>query len=103
MNCSGKHAAMLATCVARRLADDGLPRPATPRCSARSPPRSSGLAGEPVRHVAVDGCGAPQHALTLRGLARAFTALATGDGACRRTADCDDGAAPTSSAAPAAR
>ena len=44
------------------------------------------LAGEPVQHVAVDGCGAPQHALTLRGLARAFTALATGDGACRRTA-----------------
>jgi L-asparaginase II len=34
-----------------------------------------GLAGEPVLHVAVDGCGAPQHAVSLRGLARAFMAL----------------------------
>jgi len=34
-------------------------------------------AGEPVEHVAVDGCGAPQHALTLVGVARAFGALAS--------------------------
>jgi L-asparaginase II len=34
------------------------------------------LAGEPVRHVAVDGCGAPQHSLSLTGVARAYAALA---------------------------
>ena len=43
------------------------------------------LAGEPVRHVAVDGCGAPQHALNLAALARAFACLTTDDD--RRTAD----------------
>ena len=47
------------------------------------------LAGEPVRHVAVDGCGAPQHALTLPGLARAFARLVTAAPGTpeRRTAD----------------
>jgi L-asparaginase II len=35
------------------------------------------LAGERVLHVAVDGCGAPQHAMTLPGLARAFSRMAT--------------------------
>jgi L-asparaginase II len=85
MNCSGKHAAMLATCVANgwpvtAYLDAGAPvQVALTRTLER-------LAGEPVQHVAVDGCGAPQHALTLRGLARAFATLATGDGACRRTA-----------------
>jgi L-asparaginase II len=39
-----------------------------------------------VLHVAVDGCGAAQHALSLTGLARAYARLATGDGALRRTA-----------------
>jgi L-asparaginase II len=85
MNCSGKHAAMLATCVARGWPADGYLDPASPVQSALLPVLER-LAGEPVAHVAVDGCGAPQHALTLRGLARAFTALATQDGACRRTA-----------------
>jgi L-asparaginase II len=45
------------------------------------------LAGEEVKHVAVDGCGAPQHALTLPGLARAFTALVLGGAQERRVAD----------------
>ena len=40
-----------------------------------------------MRHVAVDGCGAPQHALTLTGLARAYSRLATGDGSVRRVAE----------------
>jgi len=74
MNCSGKHAAMLACCVANGwptagyLARDSPVQQAIERTLAE-------LAGEPIAHVAVDGCGAPQHALTLRGLARAFTAL----------------------------
>lgn len=86
MNCSGKHAAMLATCVvngwdtATYLAPDHPVQLACREGIER-------LAGEPVRHVAVDGCGAAQHALTLSGLARAFTALVLGSDTARRTAD----------------
>ena len=86
MNCSGKHAAMLATCVARGWPTTGYLDAEAPVQQALTAALER-LAGEPVQHVAVDGCGAPQHALSLRGLARAFTALATGDGTCRRTAD----------------
>ncbi len=84
MNCSGKHAAMLATCVANGW-------PTGPYKDLESPVQQAitrtieCLAGESVRHVAVDGCGAPQHALTLTGLARAFARLTTDDD--RRTAD----------------
>jgi L-asparaginase II len=85
MNCSGKHAAMLRTCVVRgwplaTYLDPGHPLQQAVRAGVE------GLAGEPVRHVAVDGCGAPQHALSLLGLARAFARLVTGDGAVRRVA-----------------
>jgi L-asparaginase II len=85
MNCSGKHAAMLAACVARGEPTQGYLDAGSPVQSAITETVEQ-LAGERVQHVAVDGCGAPQHALTLRGLARAFSALATGDGPCRRTA-----------------
>jgi L-asparaginase II len=37
------------------------------------------LAGERVTAVGVDGCGAPQHALSLRGLTRAFRGLVQAD------------------------
>ena len=86
MNCSGKHAAMLATCVANGWSAEDYLRADHPvqQAMTRTIER---LAGEPVRHVAVDGCGAPQHALTLTGLARAFAQLATGDGPAGRTAD----------------
>ncbi|HVE73619.1 MAG TPA: asparaginase [Mycobacteriales bacterium] len=74
MNCSGKHAAMLATCVSNGwplegylLADHPLQLALTSTIEA--------LAGEQVAHLAVDGCGAPQHALSLRGLATAFSRL----------------------------
>ncbi|HUR15248.1 MAG TPA: asparaginase [Mycobacteriales bacterium] len=76
MNCSGKHAAMIATClangwpVASYLSPDHALQQAVQR-------RLEDLAGEQVQHVAVDGCGAPQHALTLPGLARAYRRLAT--------------------------
>ena len=86
MNCSGKHAAMLATCVANGWPVDGYLAPDHPVQQAITSTLER-LAGESVEHVAVDGCGAPQHALTLTGLARAFAQLATADGSCRRTAD----------------
>ena len=85
MNCSGKHAAMLATCVQNGWRTESYLAPEHPLQQAvlRTVER---LAGEPVRHVAVDGCGAPQHALSLTGLACAFAALATRDGEVGRTA-----------------
>ena len=74
MNCSGKHAAMLATCVAAgwptaSYTDPGHPLQQRIKAVLRS------LAGEPVTMVGVDGCGAPLLAITVAGLARAFRAL----------------------------
>ncbi|MDP3712974.1 MAG: asparaginase [Mycobacteriales bacterium] len=79
MNCSGKHAAMLATCALHGWPTDGYLAPDHP-LQAALVAAVERQAGERVEHVAVDGCGAPQHALTLTGLARAFGRLASGDG-----------------------
>ena len=77
MNCSGKHAAMLATCVANgwdtrtyRLPDHPL------QVAIRG--TFAELTGEPDPVVAVDGCGAPLLSASLTGLARAFRRLALG-------------------------
>jgi L-asparaginase II len=74
MNCSGKHAAMLATCVAAGWPTASYTEPDHPLQQEirRTIER---LAGEPVAAVGVDGCGAPLFALTLTGLARAFGAM----------------------------
>ena len=77
MNCSGKHAAMLATCVAAGWPTATYPTRRT-RCRWRSAGPVEGLAGEQSAAVGVDGCGAPVFALSLAGLARAFQALVTG-------------------------
>jgi L-asparaginase II len=75
MNCSGKHAAMLATCVAAGW----------PTASYRDPLQAEirrtieRLSGEPVTAVGVDGCGAPIFALSVAGLARAFRAMVLSD------------------------
>ena len=75
MNCSGKHAAMLATCVTNGwptssyLDADHPLQEAIAGTFARS-------TGEAVAHVAVDGCGAPLLSTSLTGLARAFSSLA---------------------------
>ena len=74
-NCSGKHAAMLATC---RVNGWDL---ATYRDEAHPLQRAmadtiADLAGEPVAATAVDGCGAPVMAISLAGLARAFGRVA---------------------------
>jgi L-asparaginase II len=74
MNCSGKHAAILACCVANGWPIEGYLLPSHPLQVALQATIER-LAGEPVRHVAVDGCGAPQHALSLTGLAQAYTRL----------------------------
>ena len=73
-NCSGKHAAMLKTCVVNGWPTDGYLDPAHPVQEAILAAVAD-LAGEPIAHVAVDGCGAPIMAVSLTGLARAFARL----------------------------
>jgi L-asparaginase II len=75
-NCSGKHAGMLVTCVVNGWPTAGYLDPDHPlqRAVTRTIER---LCGEPVAHVGVDGCGAPVHAISLVGLARAFRTIAT--------------------------
>jgi L-asparaginase II len=89
MNCSGKHAAMIATCVANGwpIHDDaGANGAVWGEADYRSPehPLQKAIrtavedsAGEKVSYVAVDGCGAPILAITLSGLARSFGLFAS--------------------------
>ena len=77
MNCSGKHAAMLATCVVAGWPTATYTDPAHPLQVALRQALED-LAGEQSAAVGVDGCGAPVFALSLAGLARAFQALVTG-------------------------
>ena len=74
MNCSGKHAAMLATCVLNGWPTGGYLAPEHPLQQAVRRTVED-LAGERTPAIGVDGCGAPLFALTLTGLARAFRAL----------------------------
>ncbi|MFI5609134.1 asparaginase [Amycolatopsis sp. NPDC051903] len=75
-NCSGKHAAMLATCREHGWDPRTYLEPAHPLQRAIRGTVED-LTGQPVARVAVDGCGAPLFALSLRGLARAASKLAT--------------------------
>jgi len=74
MNCSGKHAGMLATCVANGWALDTYLDPKHPLQVAITEAVAD-LAGERIAAAGVDGCGAPVLALSLTGLARAFQRL----------------------------
>ncbi|MGN6475334.1 MAG: asparaginase [Mycobacteriales bacterium] len=75
-SCSGKHAGMLATCVAAGWPTDGYRDPAHP-LQVRLRETVSRLTGDPVTATLVDGCGAPLFAVTLAGLARGFATVAT--------------------------
>jgi L-asparaginase II len=87
MNCSGKHAAMLLTCVVNDWPTDSYLDPAHPLQQAIAATFAD-LTGEPIAVVAVDGCGAPLLGTSLTGLARAFAQVATvTDAAERRVAD----------------
>ncbi len=87
MNCSGKHAAMLATCVANGWPTKTYLDPDHPLQRAIAATFSE-LTGEPVVVTAVDGCGAPLLSASLVGLATAFRRLALGrDGAGEPDAD----------------
>ncbi len=74
MNCSGKHAAMLATCVVNGWDAAGYRNADHPLQQVIAATFAE-LTGEAVQTVAVDGCGAPLLSTSLTGLARAFRAL----------------------------
>ena len=78
MNCSGKHAAMLSACVAAGWPTAGYLDPGHPLQQAIEA-RLGEASGEPVAAVVVDGCGAPQHAISLTGLARGVLSLVQAD------------------------
>lgn len=78
MNCSGKHAAMLATCVARGWPTHTYLDPAS-ELQQQVRATVEDLCGERVAAVAVDGCGAPLLAVSLTGLAGALGRMAVAE------------------------
>jgi L-asparaginase II len=74
MNCSGKHSAMLATCVVNGWPTESYLSPEHPLQRAIRETLAE-LTGDEIVATGVDGCGAPLFAVTLTGLARAFRAL----------------------------
>lgn len=76
--CSGKHAAMLVTCVVNDWPTGDYVHPGHPLQKMITATIGE-LAGERIEHVAVDGCGAPAAAMTLSGLAMTFRTIATAE------------------------
>jgi len=74
-NCSGKHSAMLATCVAAGWDTATYLEPQHPLQQLIAQTLAD-LSDEPPAAVGVDGCGAPVMAVSLTGLARAFSRIA---------------------------
>ena len=77
MNCSGKHAGMLATCVVNGWPIETYLDPVHPLQLAINDTVAE-VCGDPVA-IGTDGCGAPAHVVSLESLARAFRAIAVGD------------------------
>ena len=74
MNCSGKHAGMLATCVINGWPTDSYLDPSHPLQLAIKA-EVEAMSGESVAGVSIDGCGAPLFLFSLLGLARAIRNL----------------------------
>ena len=76
-NCSGKHAAMLASAHTSGWPMFGYERPAhdVQRCCLSSVARWTGLESRDIG-VAVDGCGVAEFAMPLESMARAYSRLA---------------------------
>jgi L-asparaginase II len=90
-NCSGKHAAMAATCVINGWPVKGYLDPSHPLQQLVAATVTE-LTGEQPLARSTDGCGTPLFALTLLGMARAFGTIAAAAAASESTPD--DGAAP---------
>ncbi|CAN2172237.1 AnsA L-asparaginase II [Candidatus Nanopelagicaceae bacterium] len=73
MNCSGKHAAMLLTCVTNGWPIESYLDPAHPLQVAIKAELEA-LAGEKITLTSTDGCGAPLFLISVIGLARAIQA-----------------------------
>ena len=74
MNCSGKHAAMLATCVKNGWSIENYldhNHPLQVACREEL----ENLAGEKITLTSTDGCGAPLFLISVAGLARAIRAI----------------------------
>ena len=74
MNCSGKHAAMLATCVKNGWSIENYldhDHPLQVACREEL----ENLAGEKITLTSTDGCGAPLFLISVAGLARAIRAI----------------------------
>ena len=74
MNCSGKHAAMLATCVKNGWSIDNYldaDHPLQVACREEI----ENLSGEKITLTSTDGCGAPLFLISVIGLARAIRAI----------------------------
>lgn len=74
MNCSGKHAAMLLTCMTNGWPTDTY-LDAAHRLQVAIKSELETLAGEKITLTSTDGCGAPLFLLSLAGLARAMRAI----------------------------
>ena len=75
MNCSGKHAAFLLASVTNGWSTDDYLDPEHP-LQQRIRVTIEEFTGEKIEHSGTDGCGAPVHATTLVGLARAIGRVA---------------------------
>lgn len=75
MNCSGKHAGMLATCVHNDWPHDKSYLQVDHPLQQHIAKTMVSLTGEQIAHIGIDGCGAPAHAFSLVGLARAFRSI----------------------------
>ena len=86
-NCSGKHAAMLATCAVAGWPQQGYQHPGHPCQQAVAAELGEALGIDIARAPqAVDGCSLPTYGVPLAALARAF-ATGTSDPAFRRCQD----------------
>jgi L-asparaginase II len=77
-NCSGKHAAMAATCVINGWPVQGYLDPSHPLQKLVAETVTE-LTGEEPAGTSTDGCGTPLFAHTLAGMARAFGRLAAAE------------------------
>jgi L-asparaginase II len=88
MNCSGKHSAMLFTCVLNGWDTDNYLE-VSHSLQVACQKAIEDVTGEKVEHIGVDGCGAPLMSTSLTGLARAFSKFAgpTADAEQKKIAD----------------
>lgn len=101
MNCSGKHAAMLATCLANDWPLDSYLEPTHPLQLAVVETLGS-ISGDVDAELGIDGCGLPIVPLSLTHLARAFARLVTAEpDSPSSPSPTPSASTPTSSRAPA--